>query len=93
MTRAELTRRIHEAHGGLTLQASKKLVDEVFELLLEGLVGEGHVVLSGFGTFRVVQRKERRGWDIGKRSPVKVPARRDVVFVPSRRSVKRDEER
>lgn len=89
MTRAELTRRIHEAHGGLTLQGAKGLVDKVFDLLLEGLLRDGHVVLSGFGTFRVVQRKERRGWDIGKRSPVKVPARKDVVFVPSRRSSKR----
>ena len=89
MTRAELTRKIHEAHGGLTLQAAKDIVDLVFELLQKGLVEEGHVVLSGFGTFRVVRRKERRGWDIGKRSPVKVPARKDVTFVPSRRALRR----
>lgn len=89
MTRAELTRRIHEAHGGLTLQAAKALVDQVFDLLQEGLLEEGHVVLSGFGTFRVVLRKERRGWDIGKRSPVRVPARKDVIFVPSRRALRK----
>jgi nucleoid DNA-binding protein len=88
LTRAELTRKIHEAHGGLTMQAAKQLVDGMFDLLMDGLVKEGHVVISGFGTFRVVLRRERRGWDIGKRSPVKVPARRDVVFVPSRRAAK-----
>ena len=86
MTRADLTRKIHQVHGGLTLRHSKAVLGYVLDLLQEGLVKEGHAVLSGFGTFRVVQRRERKGWDMGRKIPVTVPPRKEVVFIPSRRA-------
>jgi len=85
MTRADLTRKVHDAHGGLTLAHAHALVTTVFQVIEEGLVKDGKVVLSGFGTFRVVSRKERVGRDIRRGVAVPIPSRCDVVFVPSRR--------
>ena len=61
MTRVELARTVHASHGGLTLLAARELVNAMFEAVQEGLSRDGHVVISGFGTFRVDDASEIRG--------------------------------
>ncbi|MEJ2368517.1 MAG: HU family DNA-binding protein [Acidobacteriota bacterium] len=90
MTRLDIAKKVHSAHGGLTLPQAKALVDEVLDSIKDGLVEEGHVVLSGFGTFRVVRRKPRMGRDLAKGVPVPVPARNGLVFIPSRNLLKKE---
>jgi len=85
MRRSDLAQALHEAHGGITHPASRALVDTVIFALSEALVTEGHVVLSGFGTFRVVTRKPRLGRDIARGEQVQVPSSKGIVFVPSRK--------
>lgn len=85
MTRIELARRIYEAHGGVTFATAQELVGVVLDLMTQGLTEEGRLVVSGFGTFKVVKRKSRTGRDMGKGLPVKIPERKTVVFVPSRK--------
>ena len=84
MTRSDLARALHDAHGGLTYPDARALVDQVISAISEGLVSDGHVVLSGFGTFRVVRRKPRLGRNIARGERVVVPSRNALVFVPSR---------
>ena len=69
---------------GAAVRAARRLVDAVIEAVCEGLVADGHVVLSGFGTFRVVKRKPRLGRNIARGEKVVVPSRNALVFVPSR---------
>lgn len=88
MTRAELAKKVHETHGGMTYQQARQTVETVLALLSEGLCRDGRLLLSGFGTFKVVERKARTGRDLGKGSPVRIPTRKTVVFVPSRKWVK-----
>jgi nucleoid DNA-binding protein len=85
MTRAELARRVYRAHGGITYQAAQVLVEEVIQGMTTGLSETGRLVISGFGTFKVVERKARMGRDMGKGTPVRIPSRKTVVFVPSRK--------
>jgi len=85
VTRNELTRKVHEVHGGLTLASAHEVVSTVLQSLHDGLVEDGRVVLSGFGTFKVVTRKERVGRDIRRGVSVSIPPCRDVVFIPSRK--------
>ncbi|MGA9750551.1 MAG: HU family DNA-binding protein [Acidobacteriota bacterium] len=85
MTRAELARRVYMAHGGITYQAAQVLVEEVIQGMTAGLSETGRLVISGFGTFKVVERKARMGRDMGKGTPVRIPSRKTVVFVPSRK--------
>ncbi len=89
MRRSDMAQALHEAHGGLTHPAARALVDMVILGLSEALVAEGHLVLSGFGTFRVVARKPRLGRDIARGKQVQVPSRKGVVFVPSRKLTRR----
>ncbi len=84
MTRADLARRVYLAHGGMTYASAQQVVEQVLEAMTEGICHEGRLVLSGFGTFRVVKRKARTGRDLSKGKPVSIPERKTVVFVPSR---------
>lgn len=85
MTRAELARDVYLAHGGMTYAGAQRVLKDVIELMVESLAKDGHLVVSGFGTFKVVERKPRTGRDLGKGVPVKIPSRRTVVFIPSRK--------
>ena len=85
MTRVELAKKVYAAHGGMTFAAAQEVVSHVLDLMTDGLVREGRLVISGFGTFRVVKRKSRTGRDMGKGLPVQIPERKTVVFIPSRK--------
>lgn len=85
MTRVELAKKVYEAHGGMTFAAAQQVVSEVLDLMTQGLTTESRLVISGFGTFRVVKRKSRTGRDMGKGLPVQIPERKTVVFIPSRK--------
>jgi len=84
MTRADLARKIYLAHGGMTYANAQQVVEEVLDAMVEGICTEGRLVVSGFGTFRVVKRKARTGRDLSKGRPVSIPERNTVVFIPSR---------
>ena len=85
MTRVELAKKVYAAHGGVTFASAQQIVGTVLDLMMEGLTQEGRLVISGFGTFKVVKRKSRTGRDMGKGLPVQIPERKTVVFIPSRK--------
>lgn len=68
----------------MTYASAQQVVEQVLEAMVEGICTEGRLVVSGFGTFRVVKRKARTGRDLSKGQPVSIPERNTVVFVPSR---------
>ena len=83
MTRADLADRIYEVHGGLTRQEAKEIVGYILDEVSRGLCRDGRLLISGFGTFKVVDRKARTGRDLEKKKPVRIPEFRSVVFLPS----------
>jgi nucleoid DNA-binding protein len=84
MTKADLAKGIYEGHGGLTIKEARDLVDALFAVISEGLKKEGHLVVSGFGTFRVVKRKAKIGRIIKEQKTIIIPERNNVIFIPSR---------
>jgi DNA-binding protein HU-beta len=68
----------------MTFASAQQVVEQVLEAMMQGICTEGRLVVSGFGTFRVVKRKARTGRDLSKGRPVSIPERNTVVFVPSR---------
>lgn len=56
------------------------LVDTVLAGIRNGLVDDGSVTLSGFGTFEVKPRKERIGRNPQTGAPIKIEAGRRVGF-------------
>lgn len=84
MTRADLGRRIHARHGGLTHEQCARAVDRVIETMIEALKRGEPVSVPGFGTLRVVSRKARIGLNPRTREEMRIPERRAAVFRPSK---------
>jgi nucleoid DNA-binding protein len=84
MTKADLARAVYERHGGISHQDAGRIVDQIFAIAKSQLLsGEGiHIV--GFGTLEVVERRPRRGRNPVTGEAIHLPARRALVFRPSR---------
>ncbi len=61
------------------LQAGR-LVDAVLDGIKEGLVEDGTVTITGFGTFEVKDRKARVGRNPHTGAPIRIKAGRRVGF-------------
>ena len=78
LTKADLARAVYERHGGLSSREAARLVDIFFRLLRERLLKGEKVQITGFGTFLVKTRRERRGRN---------PKTGDIIAIKSRKSI------
>jgi integration host factor subunit alpha len=78
LTKADIARAVYERHGGLSSREAARLVDNFFRLLRERLLKGEKVQLTGFGTFLVKTRRERRGRN---------PKTGDIIAIRSRKSI------
>jgi integration host factor subunit alpha len=88
MTKGDLAKQIYQIHGGLTKKQAINLVENLFEIISYSLKKDGHIVISGFGTFKVVRRKQKLGRIIKEQKVIVIPERNNVVFIPSKTRVK-----
>ena len=84
MTKADLARAIYEKHGGIPLQDCQRAVDLIFATIKRKLLQGDRVHIVGFGTLEVVERRARRGRNPATGEEIELPARRALVFRPSR---------
>lgn len=84
MTKADLARAVYEKHGGIPLQDCHSAVDLIFTTLKDRLLKGARIHIVGFGTLEVVERRARRGRNPATGEEIKLPARRALVFRPSR---------
>src|SRR5438067_11966132 len=75
MTKAELVEDVAEA-AELTKKDAERLVEIVFESIIETLNQGEKIELRGFGSFRVRERGARRGRNPKTGDPVNIPAKR-----------------
>mgnify|MGYP001558704633 FL=1 len=64
--------------------AAKVALDTILEMIQKEANAGHRVVFAGFGVFSLVDRAPRRGRHPVTGAPVEVPARRVLVFRPSR---------
>jgi len=76
---------VYEAHGGLSLADARRVVDLIFDTVKARLARREKVLLSGFGSFRVVERKERIGVNPKTGRPMIIRGRLAVRFRPAGR--------
>lgn len=57
-----------------------KMVDETFDVIMGGVVTQGKVQITGFGTFEARDRKARTARNPQTGEPVHVPATRVPAF-------------
>lgn len=81
MTKAEIATRIYE-QTGIEKTAVLAVVESFMETVKESLTDGENVYLRGFGTFGVIERKEKVGRNISKGTSVVIPAHKIPKFKP-----------
>jgi len=82
ITRKKLYIRIHQ-NLGFSKNIASQIVDDFFELLIDELIKKKEVKISSFGTFKIIDKKERIGRNPKTKVVAKICARKIVKFKPS----------
>ena len=67
-----------------TKKEAQEAVDCVFSTITKALKKQDTVTLVGFGTFKVAQRKARKGRNPGTGEEIKIKAKKVAKFVPGK---------
>jgi integration host factor subunit alpha len=84
VTKADIARIVYERHGGISNREAARLVEVIFESIKNRLGDGEKVQITGFGTFVVRQKRERRGRNPQTGEEMVIKPRRSVVFRPSK---------
>jgi integration host factor subunit alpha len=84
MTKADIAKIVYERHGGLSNREAARLVELIFESIKRKLGSGEKVQITGFGTFIIRQKRERRGRNPQTGEEMLIQSRRSVVFRPSK---------
>jgi integration host factor subunit alpha len=84
MTKADIARIVYERHGGISNREAARLVEVIFETIKRHLGDGEKVQITGFGTFLVRQKRERRGRNPQTGEEMLIRPRSSVVFRPSK---------
>ena len=81
-TRKDLSNNIYKSLG-FSRNFSSILVDDLFEILIQHLIKFNKIKISSFGTFEVINKKERIGRNPKTKEVAKITSRKVVKFRPS----------
>ena len=81
-TRKDLSNSIYKELG-FSKNFSSTIVDDFFEILIQQLVKFRKIKISSFGTFEVINKKERIGRNPKTKEVAKITSRQVVKFRPS----------
>ena len=82
-TRKNFSDSIHQKLG-FSKNISSLIIDDFFESLVSELIKFNKIKISAFGTFEVVNKKERIGRNPKTKVEAKIVARKVVKFKPSK---------
>ena len=83
-TKKDAARALREAHGGISLDEAKDLVEAILGTIEEGLVRDGEVKIRGFGSFEVKLREARVSKHPRTGADVHIPEAQVVRFRQSK---------
>jgi len=82
MNKTDLINRVASILG--TQKQAKEAVDCVLDTISDALAGSDTVQISGFGSFKVSERKARTGRNPQTGAPIQIPAGKVPKFVPGK---------
>jgi len=82
LTRKDLAKKINKQMG-FSKNFALKVIDNFFETLGNELIKSNKVKISSFGTFSVLNKKERIGRNPKTKIEAKISSRKVVKFTPS----------
>jgi nucleoid DNA-binding protein len=84
MNKDDLAEAVYRAHGGMSYMDARLMVDRILTIIKGRLVRGEKVLLSGFGTFRVVARRDRKGVNPQTGGDIVIRGRKAISFKPSK---------
>ena len=81
-TRKNLSNKVYQ-NLGFSKNISSEIVDNFFESIASELIKLNKIKISSFGTFEVINKKERIGRNPKTKVEAKISARKVVKFIPS----------
>ena len=81
-TRKDLSIKIYK-NLGFSKNLSSKIVDNFFETLVSEIIKLNKIKISSFGTFSILNKKERVGRNPKTKIEAKISSRKVVKFKPS----------
>ena len=81
-TRKDLSNKIYQ-NIGFSKNFSSTIIDNFFESLISELVISNKIKISSFGTFKVINKRERIGRNPKTKIEAKISPRKVVKFKPS----------
>jgi nucleoid DNA-binding protein len=84
MNKNDISKRVYEAHGGISYAEAQKIVDLILETIKGRLVRGEKALISGFGCFTVMRRKDKKGVNPQTGEPVIIAGRNSIKFKPSK---------
>jgi DNA-binding protein HU-beta len=84
MNKNDISKKVYEAHGGLSYAGAQKIVDFILDTIKGRLSRGEKVLISGFGCFNVIRKKDKKGVNPQTGDPVLIPGRNAIKFKPSK---------
>jgi len=84
MLKAEFVKTLKEQAGLSTLAQAEAAYDKLFAIIGASLKEGGAVSISGFGSFKVIDRKARKGRNPRTGENIQIPASKAVKFTPGK---------
>ena len=84
MNKNDISKKVYEAHGGISYAEAQKIVNLILEIIKGRLSRGEKVLISGFGCFSVMRRKEKKGVNPQTGKPVLIRGRNSIKFKPSK---------
>ena len=81
-TRKDLSNKVYQ-NLGFSKNVSSSIIDDFFESLVLELEKFDNIKISSFGTFKIIDKRERMGRNPKTKVDVKITARKVVKFIPS----------
>jgi len=88
MNKGELVSSISES-GNITRAAARRALDTVIANMTAAMKNGEKVTISGFGSFRVIDRAAQKGRNPQTGQTITIPARRVVKFRPAKKLAER----
>jgi len=84
MTKAEFVKALKEKAGLSTLVQAEAAFANLFAIIAESLKKGDAISISGFGSFKVVERKAKMGRNPRTGKEIQIPASKTVKFTPGK---------
>ena len=82
-TRKHLSKKIYK-HLGFSKNQSLKIIDDFFETIILDILKSKKTKITSFGTFSVLNKKERIGRNPKTKEEVMIASRNVISFIPSK---------